>query len=98
VVATEVRSLALRSAEAAKEIRGLIQNSLEKGSELVNRSGTTLQGIVSSVKRVMDIVGEIAAATSEQSTGVDQVKTAVTQMDQNCKSRCGPSQASVSSP
>ena len=85
VVATEVRSLAQRSAEAAKEIKGLIQDSLEKvekGSELVNRSGTTLQGIVGSVKRVTDIVGEIAAASSEQSTGVDQVNTAITQMDQ----------------
>ena len=66
VVATEVRSLAQRSAEAAKEIKGLIQDSLEKvekGSELVNRSGATLQGIVGSVKRVTDIVGEIAAAS-----------------------------------
>jgi len=84
VVATEVRSLAQRSAEAAEEIKGLIQDSLgkvEKGSELVNRSGTTLQGIVSSVKRVTDIVGEIAAASAEQSTGVDQVNTAITQMD-----------------
>jgi methyl-accepting chemotaxis protein len=84
VVATEVRSLAQRSAEAAKEIRGLIQDSLEKvekGSELVNRSGATLQGIVGSVKRLTDIVGEIAAASSEQSTGVDQVNTAITQMD-----------------
>ena len=85
VVATEVRSLAQRSAEAAKEIKGLIQDSLEKvekGSELVNRSGATLQGIVGSVKRVTDIVGEIAAASGEQSTGVDQVNTAITQMDQ----------------
>ena len=85
VVATEVRSLAQRSAEAAKEIKGLIQDSLdkvEKGSELVNRSGTTLQGIVGSVKRVTDIVGEIAAASSEQSLGVDQVNTAISQMDQ----------------
>jgi methyl-accepting chemotaxis protein len=85
VVATEVRSLAQRSAEAAKEIKGLIQDSLqkvEKGSELVNRSGATLQGIVGSVKRVTDIVGEIAAASAEQSTGVDQVNTAITQMDQ----------------
>jgi methyl-accepting chemotaxis protein len=84
VVATEVRSLAQRSAEAAKEIKALIQDSLEKvekGSELVNRSGTTLQGIVGSVKRVTDIVGEIAAASAEQSTGVDQVNTAITQMD-----------------
>jgi methyl-accepting chemotaxis protein len=84
VVATEVRSLAQRSAEAAKEIKGLIQDSVEKvekGTELVNRSGATLQGIVGSVKRVTDIVGEIASASSEQSTGVDQVNTAITQMD-----------------
>ncbi len=85
VVASEVRSLAQRSAGAAKEIKGLIQDSLrkvEKGTELVNMSGTTLQGIVGSVKRVTDIVGEIAAAAEEQSTGVEQVNTAMTQMDQ----------------
>jgi methyl-accepting chemotaxis protein len=84
VVATEVRSLAQRSAEAAKEIKGLIQESLEKvekGSELVNRSGTTLQAIVGSVKRVTDIVSEIAAASTEQSVGVTQVNTAISQMD-----------------
>jgi hypothetical protein len=85
VVASEVRSLAQRSAVAAKEIKGLIQDSLKKveaGSELVNRSGETLQGIVGSVKRVTDIVGEIAAASSEQSSGIEQVNTAMTQMDQ----------------
>jgi methyl-accepting chemotaxis protein len=85
VVASEVRSLAQRSAGAAKEIKGLIQDSLkkvEKGSELVNKSGETLQGIVSSVTRVTDIVGEIAAASEEQSTGVEQVNTAMVQMDQ----------------
>ncbi len=84
VVASEVRSLAQRSAGAAKEIKGLIQDTLEKvekGSELVNRSGATLQGIVGSVKRVTDIVGEIAAASGEQSTGIEQVNTAMTQMD-----------------
>jgi methyl-accepting chemotaxis protein len=85
VVASEVRSLAQRSALAAKEIKVLIQDSLKKveaGSELVNRSGETLQSIVGSVKRVTDIVGEIAAASGEQSTGIEQVNTAMMQMDQ----------------
>jgi methyl-accepting chemotaxis protein len=84
VVAAEVRNLAQRSATAAKEIKGLINDSVKKveaGSELVNRSGSTLQEIVTSVKRVTDIVTEIAAASREQSTGIDQVNKAVTQMD-----------------
>jgi methyl-accepting chemotaxis protein len=85
VVASEVRSLAQRSAVAAKEIKVLIQDTLRKveaGSVLVNRSGETLQGIVGSVKRVTDIVSEIATASGEQSTGIEQVNTAMTQMDQ----------------
>jgi methyl-accepting chemotaxis protein len=85
VVASEVRSLAQRSAVAAKEIKVLIKDTMRKvdaGSALVTHSGETLQGIVGSVRRVTDIVSEIAAAASEQSTGVEQVNTAVTQMDQ----------------
>ncbi len=84
VVASEVRSLAQRSATAAKEIKSLINDSVRKvdaGTELVNRSGATLTEIVTSVKRVTDIITEIAAASREQSTGIDQVNKAVTQMD-----------------
>jgi methyl-accepting chemotaxis protein len=84
VVAAEVRNLAQRSATAAKEIKGLIQDSVgkvETGSELVNKSGQTLQAIVSAVKKVTDIIGEIAAASQEQSSGIDQVNKAVSRMD-----------------
>jgi methyl-accepting chemotaxis protein len=84
VVAAEVRNLAQRSAAAAREIKGLIQDSVVKvddGSSLVNRSGQTLTEIVGAAKRVSDIVAEIAAASQEQSTGIDQVSRAVTQMD-----------------
>jgi len=85
VVASEVRSLAGRSAEAAKEIKTLIDDSVqrvEQGSALVDRAGTTMTEVVSSIRRVTDIMGEISAASSEQSAGVAQVGEAVTQMDQ----------------
>ena len=85
VVASEVRSLAGRSATAAKEIKDLIQDSVKKvedGSALVTQSGQTLDQIVSSVKKVSDIVAEIAAASREQSSGIEQVNRAVMQMDE----------------
>src|SRR6185436_11757099 len=83
VVASEVRSLAGRSATAAKEIKDLIQDSVKKvedGSVLVTQSGQTLDQIVASVKKVSDIVAEIAAASREQSSGIEQVNRAVMQM------------------
>jgi len=85
VVASEVRSLAGRSAEAAKEIKTLIGASVERveqGTALVDQAGTTMTEVVSSIRRVTDIMGEISAASSEQSAGVAQVGEAVTQMDQ----------------
>ncbi|HET7867374.1 MAG TPA: methyl-accepting chemotaxis protein [Burkholderiaceae bacterium] len=85
VVATEVRNLAQRSAEAAKEIKSLITASVERveqGTALVDQAGHTMEEIVASIRRVTDIVSEISAASSEQSTGVNQVGQAVTQMDQ----------------
>jgi methyl-accepting chemotaxis protein len=85
VVASEVRNLAQRSAGAAKEIKDLINDSVDKvktGSELVDASGRTLGEIVESVKKVTDIVAEIAAASQEQSAGIEQVNKAVMQMDE----------------
>ncbi|PMS22728.1 methyl-accepting chemotaxis protein [Trinickia dabaoshanensis] len=84
VVAGEVRSLAQRSAAAAKEIKALIGDSVDKvasGSELVGRAGTTMDEIVQAVRRVTDIMGEISAASEEQSTGIEGVNRALTQMD-----------------
>jgi len=85
VVAGEVRSLAQRSAAAAKEIKLLIDDSVEKvhhGSELVDRAGSTMAEIVQSVNRVTDIMAEITAASQEQTAGIEQINGAVAQMDQ----------------
>ncbi len=85
VVASEVRSLAGRSAEAAKEIKSLINASVERveqGTSLVDQAGITMSEVVSSIRRVTDIMGEISAASNEQSAGVSQVGEAVMQMDQ----------------
>jgi methyl-accepting chemotaxis protein len=84
VVAGEVRSLAGRSAVAAREIKGLIRDSMQKveeGSSLVSESGQTLERIVSSVKRVSDIIAELAAGSKEQLSGIEQVNRAVVQLD-----------------
>ncbi|MCW0436821.1 methyl-accepting chemotaxis protein [Xanthomonas sacchari] len=85
VVASEVRTLAQRSSNAAKEIKSLIDDSVERvaeGSALVEQAGTTMQEIVASVQRVTDIMGEISAASQEQSAGIEQVNQTITQMDE----------------
>jgi methyl-accepting chemotaxis protein len=85
VVAAEVRNLAQRSAEAAKQIKGLINASVERveqGTALVDRAGSTMQEVVNSIRRVTDLVGEISSASNEQNAGVSQVSEAVSQMDQ----------------
>ncbi|MEC5218935.1 methyl-accepting chemotaxis protein [Actimicrobium sp. GrIS 1.19] len=84
VVATEVRNLAQRSASAAKEIKVLITDSVEKvdlGSRLVDQAGVTMQEVVTSVKRVTDIIGNIAVASNEQASGIRQINQAITDMD-----------------
>jgi methyl-accepting chemotaxis protein len=84
VVASEVRSLAQRSAAAAREIKSLIIDSGDKvdaGSQLVREAGSTMREIVDSVRRVTDILGEIMAASLEQSAGIEQINVAITQMD-----------------
>jgi methyl-accepting chemotaxis protein len=85
VVASEVRSLAQRSSQAAKDIKDLIVNSggqVKEGVELVNRAGSALTEITDSIKQVADLVSDIAAASAEQSTGIDQVNKALAQMDE----------------
>jgi methyl-accepting chemotaxis protein len=86
VVASEVRSLAQRSASAAKEIKGLIDDSVDKvgaGSKLVEQAGQTMREVVESVRRVTDVVAEISAASAEQSVGIEEVNRAITQMDES---------------
>lgn len=86
VVASEVRSLAQRSAAAAKEIKTLIDDSVEKvgnGSKLVEQAGVTMDEVVNSVRRVTDIVAEISSASQEQSSGISEVGQAITQMDES---------------
>jgi len=83
-VAAEVRSLAQRSADAAKQIKTLIGDSVEKidvGAHLVEGAGRTMEEIVSSVQRVSDIIGEISAAASAQATGIEQINSAVNELD-----------------
>ena len=85
VVASEVRTLAQRSAAAAREIKDLIGDSVDKvgtGTELVSQAGRTMDDVVASIRRVTDIVGEITAASAEQSAGIEQVNQAIAQMDQ----------------
>jgi methyl-accepting chemotaxis protein len=85
VVASEVRSLAQRSSQAAKDIKDLITNSssqVQEGVDLVNRAGGSLTEIVESIKKVAQIVSDIAVASNEQATGIDQINTALTQMDE----------------
>ena len=84
VVAGEVRNLAQRSASAAKEIKGLISASVERasnGSQLAQDAGQTMGEVVRAVKRVTDIMGEISAASAEQSSGIEEINLAVSQMD-----------------
>ena len=98
VVASEVRVLAQRSAEAAKQIKGLIEDSVDKvahGSELVQRAGSTMREIVQSVQQVNQIMAEIAAASQEQSAGIEQVNQSITQMDANTRQNAALVEAST---
>jgi methyl-accepting chemotaxis protein len=92
VVAAEVRSLAQRSASAAKEIKALISASVERvdqGTQLVDRAGATMTEVVASIRRVTDIVGEISVASAEQSSGVTQIGEAVAHMDKGTQQNAG---------
>jgi len=85
VVAGEVRSLAQRSANAAKEIKQLITDSVvevQQGTQLVDQAGRTMQGIVASVRKVSDLIADISAASNEQTAGIEQVNGAIAQMDE----------------
>jgi aerotaxis receptor len=100
VVASEVRSLAQRSAAAAREIKGLIGASIEKvdaGSRLVGEAGTAMQDIVGQVRRVTDLIGEISSAAAEQRTGIDQVNQAVSLMDQSTQQNAAMVEQSAAS-
>jgi methyl-accepting chemotaxis protein len=93
VVATEVRSLAQKSAAAAREIKGLIGDSVDKveaGSALVEQAGSTMREVVSGVQRVTDIMAEISAASGEQSAGIEQVNQAISRMDQVTQQNAAP--------
>lgn len=95
VVAEAVRALAQRSASAAKDINGLIKDSVEKvdrGSKIADRSGEALQSIVNSVKKVADLNNEIAAASSEQTTGIQQISKAMNQLDQGSQANAASSE------
>ena len=99
VVASEVRNLAGRSASAAKEIQDLIEDSVakvESGAKLVNQSGKTLGEIVESVEKVSEIVAEIASASLQQSTGIDQINQSMTHMDNITNQNAGLVQQSAS--
>ena len=100
VVASEVRSLAQRSALAAKEIKSLIDNSVDqvdRGSQMVEQAGATMQEVVTSIKRVSDIVAEISASSREQSVGIEQVNEAIVQMDDSTQKNAAMVEQSTAS-
>ncbi len=95
VVADAVRTLAQKSAEAAKDITGLIKDSvfkIEQGTDIADKSGVVMQDIVSSVKKVSDLANEIASASSEQTSGIQQISKAMNQLDQGAQSNAASSE------